>query len=267
MNRLLLTLLLTIFAASYTHSQQPANFKNLTGKTFVSRTLEYMKIINDSTLCSSLNFYTDTAGFFLRHDTFYIKQKYLQTDNRVTKFREKLYDYKVMALSADTFKLKNDFRLDVKPFNWEDTLLFINIEKLKEPVTAFRLLQMDCSGKWTGKRHVFIDSIGRVAFIDEPLPDNTKHAGADKNAKPKYIVGQLTQKEFTNFKNLLSLSLPSKLPPNRGCPTDGEFASFEILIGTKKITSIGCDLSWSHTFLFNYIYDIDKNKGWVKKTN
>jgi hypothetical protein len=112
-----------------------------------------------------------------------------------------------------------------------------------------------------------LESPGRVAFIDDPIPYSTKHPDADKNAKPRYITGQFTQKEFINLKNLLSISLPSKLPPNRGCLIDATFSSFEILIGTKKITSIGCDLSWGHGFLFDYIYDIDKNKGLVKKTN
>ncbi|MBL0070021.1 MAG: hypothetical protein IPP39_16560 [Chitinophagaceae bacterium] len=78
------------------------------------------------------------------------------------------------------------------------------------------------------------------------------------------IKGQLTQKEFTNFKNLLSKSLPSRLPFKRGCPMDGATSNFEIIIGSKKIKSTGCDLSWTHAFLLNYLYDIDHNKGLKK---
>jgi hypothetical protein len=265
MRRLRLTLILIILFATYTNGQQPANLTSLAGKKFVSRTLEYLEIFNNTTLHSSLNFYTDTAKFFVSNDTLFIKQKYLQTDQTGTKYVEKLYDYKVIALTDDTLQLKNNFRLDYKPVNWEDTLVFINIEKLKEPVTDLKLLKLDYSSPFTGRRHITIDSTGKVTFKDEPIPYSINHPDADKNARPKNIRGQLTQKEFINFKNLLSMSLPSKLPPNRGCPMDGAISSFEILIGTNKITSIGCDFSWTHAFLFDYVYDIDQNKALVRK--
>jgi hypothetical protein len=267
MHRFYSSLLFTLLVSTNTNGQPPPDLRSTVGKKFVSRTLEYMEIVNNTTLYSSINFYTDTARFFLSHDTLFIKQKYLQTDQKGTKYAEKLYDYKVIALAADSIQLKNNFRLDYKPTNWEDTLVFINIEKLKEPVAALKLLKLDYSSPLTGRRHITIDSLGKVSFIDEPIPYSIRHPEADKNAKPKNIRGELTQKEFIKFKNLLSMSLPSKLPPNRGCPMDAAISSFEILIGTKKITSIGCDFSWIHTILFDYVYDIDQNKALVNKTN
>jgi hypothetical protein len=246
---------------------QSSNLNKLVRKTFVSRTLEYLEILNDTTLYSSINSYTDTAKFFLRNDTLFIKQRYLQTDQTGTKWIDRLYDYKVISLSYDTLRLINNYRFNYRPANWEDTLFLVNIEKLKEPVTDFRFLKLDFSSPWSGAKQVTIDSSGKVTFIDDPIPYSINHPNADKNAKPKNMKGQLTPNEFANFKNLLSKSLPSRLPIRRGCPIDGATSDFDITIGTKRIKSIGCDLSWTHAFFLNYIYGIDQNKGLIKKTN
>ena len=233
---------------------------SIVGKTFISKTLEYLEILNDTTLYSSINSYTDTANLFLRNDTLFIKQRYLQTNQTGTKWMERLYDYKIIAFSNDTLQLKNNFTFNYKPDNWEDTLLFVNMEKLKEPVTDFKFLSLDFSSPWSGTRHIKIDSLGKVTFIDKPILYSRDNPRANKNAKPKKIKGQLTQKEFAHFKNLLSKSLLSRLPFKRGCPMDGAISNFEIIIGSKKIKSTGCDLSSTHAFLLNYLYDIDDNK-------
>lgn len=237
---------------------------NLVGKTYVSKTLEYLEIINETTLYSSINSHTDTAKLFLRNDTLFIRQQYLQTDQTGTKSIDKLYDYKIITLSDDTLRLKNNFKSNYKPTTWEDTLFFVNIEKLKEPITSFKFLQLDFSSPWSGTRHITIDSLGYVIFVDRPILYSRDNPGADKNAKPKNIKRKLTEKEFANFKNLLSKSLLSKLPFRRGCPIDGSTSNFEILIGTKKIISTGCNLSWTHNFLLYYIYSLDQNKGFKK---
>ena len=260
------TLILAILFVTCTNGQKTNNLRNLIGKTFVSSGLEYLEIINDSTLYSSINSYTDTARMFLRSDTLFTKQRYWQTDQTGTNYMEKIYDYKIIALTADTIQLKNIYRFKEKPDNWEDPLVFISIEKIKEPVGDFKFLKLDCLGPRSGARHVIIDGIGKVSFIDKPILYSINNPGADKDAKPRHITGQLTRKEFINFKNLLSRSLPSRLPFKRDCGMDGATSNFEIIIGRKRIKSIGCDLSWIHAFLLNYIYDIDQNKGLVKNT-
>lgn len=254
-------LLSTLLFATKANGQQHGMPSSIVGKTFINKTLEYLEILNDTTLYSSINSYTDTANLFLRNDTLFIRQRYLQTDQTGTKWMDRLYDYKMIAFSDDTLQLKNNFRFKYKPANWQDTLFFVNIEKLKQPVTDFKFLSLDFSSPWSGTRHIKIDSLGKVTFVDKPILYSRDNPGADKNTKPKNIKGQLTQKEFTNFKNLLSKSLLSRLPFKRGCPMDGATSNFEIIIGSKKIKSTGCDLSWTHAFLFNYLYDIDHNKG------
>lgn len=259
-----LLFLILLFAIKAT-GQQPVNLNNLAGKTFVSRTLEYLEILNDSTLYSSINSYIDTARLFLRNDTLYIKQRYLQTDQTGTKYMDELYDYKIVSLSADTLQLKNNYRLNYKPATWEDTLFFVNIEKLKEPVTAFKFISLELSSPWSGTRHITIDSLGKVVFIHRPILYSINNPEADKNVKPKNIEGRLTANEFNNFKNLLSKSLPSRLPPKRGCPLDGAISTFKIIIGNKTMKSTGCNLSLTHSFLSNYLYTIDQNNGLTKK--
>lgn len=260
--RLLRSILLPVLLfAIKANGQQYGVPTNLVGKAFVSRTLEYLEILNDTTLYSSINSYTDTANLFIRNDTLFIRQRYLQTDQKGTKWMDRLYDYKVISLSDDTLRLNNKFRFAGKPANWEDTLLFINIEKLKEPVTDFKFLKLDFSSPWSGTKQVTIDSLGKVTVIDRPILYSIDNPGADKNAKPKNIKGRLTRLEFFNFKNLLSKSLVSRLPFRRDCAIDGSVSDFEILIGAKIINSTGCDLSWTHALLLNYLYNLDQNKG------
>jgi hypothetical protein len=215
--------------------------------------------LTDTTLHTSINSYTDTAQFYTQNDTLFIKQRYLQTDQTGTKWIDRLYTYKIVRITADTLHLKNNYN----SYNRPDTLFFVNIEHLKEPTTDFKFLGLYYSSPWSGTRHITIDSLGKVTFIDNPIMYSINNPSADKNAKPINIQGQLTQKGFANFKGLLSKSLPSKLPLKRGCPIDGATSNFEIVIGTKKIKSAGCNLSWTHAFLLNYLYDIDQNKSLV----
>lgn len=258
-------LLSTLLFATRTHGQQQYVLSKLVGKTFVSKTLQYLEIINDTTLYSSINSVTDTANLFLHNDTLFIKERYRQTDQTGTKWINKLYSYKIVSLSADTLQLKNNFRFTNKPENWEDTLLFVNIENIKEPMTEFKSIVLEFASPRRGKRHITIDSLGKVVFIDRPILYSINNPGVDKNEKPKNIVGRLTTNEFTNFKNLLSKSLLTKLPFKRDCPIDGATSNFEIVIGNKTIKSTGCNLSWTHNFLLHYLYEIDKNKGLIKE--
>lgn len=238
------------------------DLSNLAGKTFIDKRLEYLKFLNDTTLYSSINSYTDTAKFNMKGDSLFVKQRYLQTDQTGTKWIDRTYSYKIIQLTADTISLKNIYNYS----NPLDTLFFVNIDNLKVATSDFKFLRLQYSSPWTGTKHITIDSLGKVSFADNPRMYSVDNPDADKNAKPKNISGQLTQKEFENFKSLLSNSLPLRLPLERDCPIDGATSEFEIIIGTKKINSKGCDLSWTHRILLNYLSDIDQNKGLVKSS-
>lgn len=245
----------TILTVSYGQ-----DLRNSIGKTFVGKRLEYLKFLNDTLLHSSISSYTDTAQFYVRNDTLFIKQRYLQTDQTGTKWIDRLYSYDIVRVTGDTLQLKNNYNA----YNRRDTFLFVDIETLKENTTNFKFLRLDYSSPWSGTRQITIDSFGRVTFMDNPIMYSINNPGAYKNANPRNFKGQLTKGEFDNFKNLLSKSLPSRLPLKRGCPMDGATSNFEIIIGTNKIKSSGCNLSWTHAFLLNYLFDIDHNKGLKK---
>jgi len=236
------------------------DLSSLSGKTFIGKRLEYLKFLNDTILYSSINSYNDTAKFYKHNDTLFVKQRYLQTDQTGTKWIDRIYSYSIIQLTADTINLKNNYNYS----NPRDTFFFVNIDKLKEATSDFKFLRLQYSSPWSGTKQITIDSSGKVTYADNPLMYSVNNPGADKNAKPKNISGQLTQKEFENFKSLLANSLPLRLPLKRGCPLDGATSDFEIIMATKKIKSTGCNLSWTHAFLLNYLYDIDQNKGLVK---
>jgi hypothetical protein len=48
------------------NGQASINLKSLVGKKLVENLLEYLEILNDTTLYSSINLYTETARFYLK---------------------------------------------------------------------------------------------------------------------------------------------------------------------------------------------------------
>jgi hypothetical protein len=253
----------SLLACSISQSQQL--FRELHGKEFVSPRLEYFKLINDSTIFSSINPNRDSSIYFSRNDTFFIRERFLMTDGEGTRWVERIYDYKIIKMDAGAVELRNVYRYNdnSKPWDWEDTLRFIPIIKLTEPTQHFKYLKVKVSGPRTGQRYITIDSFGNVEFTDRPIKYSINHPEGDKNAKDRHIKGKLTKEEFTNFKKLLSRSLPSRLPSDSDCPMDGATSDIEIVIGSKKILSTGCIESWPHIFLLNYLYDLDTNKGLI----
>jgi len=256
-------LVMVFFTAPLT-AQQTYNTKNITGKTFISKTLEYLSIISDSTLCSSINNYSDTAAFSLAKDSLIIKQQYGFIDKNGFGNTVKYYGYKIIALNIDTVWLQGNQTVNMAATGYDERLLFINIDKLKEPIAGFTYLKMDCSNAWTGNKHLTIDAEGKVVLTIKTFIKNHL-SKIDSSIAPIKINGQLTADEFNNFKVLLSRSLLSKLPIKRGCPINGRVANFEIVVGPKKYISTGCNLSYVHELLFDYLYGLDSNKGLITK--
>ena len=260
----LCTLLLIVLFTAQTTAQKIYNTSNITGKTFISKTLEYLSIISDSTLCSSINNYSDTAAFSLANDSLIIKQQYGFIDKNGFGHNVKYYGYKIIALNIDTVWLQGNQTVNMAATSFDGRLLFINIDKLKEPIAGFTYLKIDCSNAWTGNKHITIDAEGKVVLSIKTFIKNHL-SKIDSSIAPIKINGQLTVDEFNNFKVLLSRSLLSKLPVKRGCPINGRIANFEIVVGPKKYTSTGCNLSYVHELLFDYLYSLDINKGLIQK--
>ena len=229
------------------------------GKVYVSKTLEYLHLLNDSTLWTSIGDEQDTTKYYIKADTLFIQNEYWQTGaNHKTDHIIKWQDYKVIKHGDDTLFLLNTFKGYSKPYNWEDTLKFVSLSKLKEAVTKFKYLKLDYSNPFDGTLKLTIDSLGKVTY------ERTPEIMSGGNVMTR-IKGELTKKEFASFLDTLAYSLPSRFARQRSCGIDGAMSNFEIAFNDKTVVSKGCSLKWTHAFLFNYLYDINKNKGFVKR--
>ncbi|RYZ25553.1 MAG: hypothetical protein EOO10_17970 [Chitinophagaceae bacterium] len=229
------------------------------GKVYVSKTLEYLHLLSDSTLWASIGEEHDTTKYHITGDTLFIQNEYWQTGaNHKTDHIIKWQDYKIIKNDSDTLFLLNTFKGYSKPFNWEDTLKFVSLVKLKETVAKFKYLKLDYSNPFDGTLKLTIDSSGKVNY------ERTPEIISGGNVLTR-IKGELTKREFANFLDTLAYSLPSRLARQRSCGIDGAMTNFEIAFNDKIIISKGCSLKWTHAFLFNYLYDIGRNKGFVKR--
>ena len=228
-------------------------------QAYVSKTLEYLQLLSDSTLLTSIGEEHDTTKYYTKDNTLFIQDEYWQTDgSHESKHIIKWQDYKIVREGNDTLFLLNTFKDYSKPFDWEDTLKFVALSKLKETVTKFKYLKLNYSNPFDGTLKLTIDNLGKVTYERTPeLLSNHKVL--------TYIKGELTKREFARFLDTLAYSLPSKFARQRSCPIDGAIVNFEIAFNDKTIVSEGCNLKWTHAFLFGYLYDISKNKGFVRR--
>ncbi len=226
---------------------------------YITKSLEYLQLINDSTVLTSIGDEHEITAYYIKADTLFIKNEYLKMGpNHKSDHIINWYDYKILKQSDDSLFLINKFRGYKKPYYWQDTLKFVAIEKLKETVTSFKYLKLDYHNPFDGTLKLTIDSLGKVIY------ERTPEAISGEKVLIK-IKGELSPKEFRNFLDTLAYSLPSKLYRQRGCAIDEAIANFEIVYNDKKVVSKGCALKWTHAFLFNYLYDISENKGFVKR--
>lgn len=229
------------------------------GKVYVSSTLEYLHLINDSTLWTSIGDENDTTAYYIKADILRIKNQYWRTGaNHQTDNIIEWHDYKILKQSDDSLFLLNNFKGYAKPYNWEDTLNFISIHRLKETIAKFKHLTLDYFSPFDGTLKLNIDSSGKITY------ERTAEITSGKETLTS-LKGELTKKEFARVLDTLAYSLPSRFAKRRRCGLDGPIIDFEITFNDKTVLSKGCSLKWTHAFLFNYLYDITKNKGFVKR--
>lgn len=246
----ILTMLVVKISFGQTHAK---------GKVYVSKALEYLHLLSDSTLWTSIGEENDTTKYLIKGDTLFIQNEYWQTGaNHKSVHIIKWQEYKVIKNGNDTLFLLNTFKGYSKPYNWEDTLKFVTLTKLKETITNFKYLKLDYNNPFDGTLKLTIDSLGKVTY--ERTPEIM--SGGKVLTR---IKGELTKRELANFLDTLAYSLPSRFARQRSCGIDGAMTNFEIAFNDKTIISKGCSLKWTHSFLFNYLYDISRNKGFVKR--
>jgi hypothetical protein len=256
---------ISVFIFVYASGQNSGSLKNVTPRIFLDKNLEYLEIINDTTLLSSINRYNDTANFKLINDTLFIHQSFIQVGGgQDTKNVVKIHKYRVIYQSLDTLQVINNGGYSHKSGTSGDTITFINIEKLKERVEGFKYLKLTFVSPWVGVRKIYIDNSRRVIFSSKLSPFRSNVPINTIETKSKVVKGWLNINEFNAFKDLLSKAMISQLNLVRDCVSmDGASTDFEILIDKKLYKSSGCDLKWNQEFLVKFLCGIDKNKGFL----
>jgi len=254
--RLLFILTLTYSLSPWSISAQTVtNFSSVVGRRFVSKT-EYLYVKNDSILESSLIDAGRDMRYQTKADTLIIKDAYLlHGRHNSTKYIVDYYPYKIYKYNADSIVLKKASNR-LGDGNIQDTLVLTNIEKLKKPINDFRYLKMNASNALSGySLDVEIDSTGRVSY-------NKTFSDIFGNSKlPEKITCNLSKSAFTKFIDLLSSSLLTSLPEQRGCDIDAPQIWFEVLMNGKKFLTKGCRLYYPQGPLYNYLSSLNLNNG------
>lgn len=243
---------LLLFFTTGVNAQTFFDTKKIISNTFISDKLDYLEFINDSTLNTSLGFFNDTATYYFKGDSL-TANRYKKCSNRTNVgCWSKYYSAKLILIRNDSIVLVNPCLLDKKPKDWEDTLVFVNLELLKEPIVDFKYLIYGFES-WGGIDRLIIDSSGKATFLRMPVerfpPDSVKQL----YNKQKKISERLSTTELAKFKTILAKSLLSKLPLTWPCAIDDLPFTFEILIGDQTYKNKGCYLSWVHRFLLDYV--------------
>lgn len=252
----------TIFILTITYSLLPGaisaqtikNFNFIIGKCFVTQT-DYINFKSDTLLECSLINPGRNQPYHIKADTLILKDAYRwYGGHNSTSYTVNYYPYKILKCNSDSIVIKqafNSFGDGVK----QDILTFVNIENLKKPVTHFRYIKMNASYPLSGcSLEVEIDSTGWVKY-------NKSYSDVFNDAKPpETIKGYLSKTELLKFINLLSGSMLTSLPAERGCGLDASPIWFEVLMNEKRFFTRGCTLYYLQWQLYNYLYSLDNNK-------
>jgi hypothetical protein len=235
------------------YAQKKAGLTLQKGKTFISRNMEDLEILTDSTLTTSLIDRNSELAYKLKDDTLSIREKFYLPGLSNKKLDTVMcHDYKIISLSSDTIILRNNSHGKFNFNNAHDTLYFINIKRLKGSGNEFKYLEVNYANSFGGGVDVSIDSAGKVRYLKSPTVFDDK--GRNLSLKIRY----LSKSEFQNFKEILSKSSITTLPVSRGCPIDGGQSNFKVIIGDKIYKSRCCFLDEGGQALLDNLLNISQ---------
>lgn len=214
----------------------------LKGKLLINSDFEFIEILNDSLIYSSLNNFSDTSEFEISENDLIIKEKVYEP-NSTLGYKIRRFKYYINEHTDSTLIITspNNFKLD-----------FFDIKTLRTDIYDFESVELEYLTPWDNSRLIRIDNKGnyydKITFL--PLKS--------RRFKPKHktIKGKLTDLELQTLKQNLSDLYAIYLPAERGCPIDGARSNFTIKTNGQIISSIGCDLSWIHAKLLDYLLNI-----------
>src|SRR5579862_8292855 len=166
--------------------QQTVKLTSRPGTVFISDGYDEFEILTDSTLTSSL-FNTYPKANFRQKNNILIITNEFQIDRTTSVV--KIDTLTIIKYSSDTIIFKNRSASLLAPNNLKDTLLFVNLQRLKRPGNTFEYIEMICNTSGGGVS-VSIDSSRKISYVRAPVIFNEK----GENLRLK--IGYLSVGEF-----------------------------------------------------------------------
>ena len=158
-----LILPLFIYLSQEIYGQNALRIEELSNKILISSGLEYLDFINDSILFSSISKYNDSTKFEVLNSTLIIIEDYTwYGPNNTSGYKIVETKYPIVKQTSDTLILENTFTGKHKPNDWEDILVFVNLNIIKERINNFRYLELVYLNPFGGSKTIEIDSIGNI---------------------------------------------------------------------------------------------------------
>lgn len=250
-------LYLIVISSSCAIAQMQKKLTPQPGKVYISKTMENLELLSDSTLITSIWHSNPYSIYRIKNDTLLIKEAYnWYGANNSHGYNVVFHPYRLLEVDRDTIIIENVFRgePEFKPTNWENPLVFVSVEKFRQPVSNFRFLKLRYVNVFDSSLELDIDSTRKVSYKKYPSP--FMHNSGTKVRWSGYLLPA----EFEKFKNALALSLLSSLPNMRGCGIDEAQKDFIVSTNNKVYITKGCILYYPQIQLFNYLYNLDKSK-------
>jgi hypothetical protein len=225
---------------------------------FLSKKGDYLKFLNDSQLVSNITPYENVNTYQITEDSLITAKKVSMTDGRGSRDTVSRKAFKILASGSDSFSLKN-YQDQGTAYESTDTITFIKITKLFQPVTNFQLIVLKIFSGFEGTRTIQIDRKGNLLYLQIPSPIRLD----DQIRKPKKILGRLTKQEFQTFLNKLSRAMI--VPPKLGeCFVLDYSSGMTITVNGRNYNSNHCTENYLPYELTNYLVSLEDSKGIIK---
>jgi hypothetical protein len=243
-------ILICLLMVTGTTFGQTKLFKN----AFVGPHLEYLEFRNDTSLVTTLNYDWDTAVYLIKSDTLMVKKEHWEYRGDGVHHWLEWRPYKLLTRQRDSIRMLVPPKAGEKSAGSPDTLTLVCLEDLREPIHSFTYFNITEEGPFFGTIDITIDSTGRLVYyrkIRNPADTTNKTTN-------QLSTRLLSKQEFSQFKNVLSHSLLSKLRRFRGgCDAmDAGRSTIEIVYNGRKVISRGCTMNWPEGLLYSHIYNL-----------
>lgn len=218
--------------------------RGIVGKLLVDSNFDFIELINDSLIYSSLNNFNDTALYEIIENYLIVKEKVYEPNSTL--------GYKVRRFKYYITKHTDSTLILVSPYNFR--LDFRDILLLSNEITNFESIELEYLTPWSNDRLIRIDNQGNYYDKITYLPLKSRRL----KRKQRIIKDKLNDKELLSLKQKLTDFYAIHLPNVRGCGIDDEWSNFLIETNGKVIESKGCELSWIHSKLLDYLLNFKK---------